>query len=147
VREFYATNVPSGTEQGQRFLRDDSSAFSGLSAKRMKTQFKLTRIGTVSERLQSDPLTGNRTVRRPLTRIVSTFRLRIPLHPGPRRERGMGCPAVKTTRIPSSGSEPNELESFQPSMLCTRSLPIYFSDDRAFPPTSFEQMRGLTTWQ
>ena len=63
----------------------------------------------------------------------------------PRKERGTACHAAQTTHVPSSATEPHELECFQPSMLCNRSLPIYLSDDRAVPPTSFEQMRGLTT--
>jgi hypothetical protein len=145
VREFCATNVPYGTEQDQRFLRIGSSAVSGVGAKRMKIQFKLPRNESAQGRLHSDPMAGHWTVCRPLTRIVSTFQIQIPLHPGPRKERGICCPAVWTTPVPASATEPNELESFQPSMLCTRSLPIYFSDDRAVPPTSYEQMRGLTT--
>jgi hypothetical protein len=137
VREFCATNVPYGAAQDQRFLRDGWSAVSSRSAKWMKTRFKLPRNGSVSEPLQADPLAGYWTVCRSLTRIVSTtFQLQIPLHPGPRKERGICRPAVWTTPVSGSATETDEREGFQPSMLCNRSLPIYFSGGRAVPPTS-----------
>lgn len=146
MREFHATNVPWVTEQDQRFLPGGSYALSSRSFKWMKTQFKLPRNGSTQERLQSDPLARSWTVRRPLTRTVSTFQVHYPLRPGPRKERGIGRPVKPTACVLDSATEPDELKSFQPSLLCNRSLPMYLNDDRAVPPTSFEQMRGLTTW-
>jgi hypothetical protein len=140
-----ATNVPYRAEQTERLSRTGSSAGSSLSIKWMKTLFALPRMGSAQERSQSDPLSGNWTARRPLIRYASPFQLPIPLHQGLYAEHGIGSSAWRSTHLPSSATGPKEHESFQPSMLCNRSLPIYFNDDRAVPPTTNEQMRGLTT--
>jgi hypothetical protein len=141
-----ATKVPYRMEQTERFLRSGLPAGSSISAKWMKTLFGLPRLGSVQGRLQSDSLAGNWTALRPLTRFASAFQVNIPLHPDLRAEYGICSSARRSAHVPSSASEPKEHESFQPSMLCNRSLPIYLqSDDRAVPPTSNGQMRGLTT--
>jgi hypothetical protein len=146
VREICATNLPCGMEPDKRFLRAGAPAVSNLSAKWMKTQFKLPRNGSAQGRPQLDASAGSwtATARRPLTRIASTFQLQIPFGQGPRKESGTGCHAAQTTQGLRSATQPHELDRFQPSMLCNRSLPIYLSNDRAVPPNSYEQMRGLT---
>jgi hypothetical protein len=140
-----ATNVPYCTKQTERFLRARSSAGSSISTKWMKTLFGLPRMGSVQERSPSDSSAGNWTARRPLTRFASAFQIHVPSHKGLRAEHGIYSSARRSAHVTSSATEPKEHESFQPSMLCNRSLPIYFNDDRAVPPTTNEQMRGLTT--
>jgi hypothetical protein len=133
-----ATNVPYRTEQTEWFLRAGSIAVSSLSAKWMKTQFGLPHIGSAEGRPQSDLLAGNWTARRPLPCFASAFQSQDLLHQSHYAEHGMCYPVPRTTHVSSPATEPDELESLQPSMLCNRLLPIYFSDDRALPPTSNE---------
>ena len=146
VREICATNLPCGTEPDKRFLRAGAPAVSVLSAKWMKTQFKLPRNGSAHGRPQSDASAGSwtATARRPLTRITSTLGLRIPFGQGPRKEHGTGGHAAQTTLGQSSATEPHGLDRFHPPMLCNRSLPIYLSDDRMGTQIHNEQVRGLT---
>jgi hypothetical protein len=128
-----ATNVPYRKEQPERLLRTGAPAVSILSAKRMKIQFSLPRTGSAEGRPQSNPLAGNGTARRPLTRFASAFKPQNPVHRGLGAEHRICYLASRATHLRCSATEPNKLESFQPSMLCNRSLPIYFSDDRAVP--------------
>ena len=62
----------------------------------------------------------------------------------PRKEPGTGGHAAQTTVGQSSATELHGLDRFHPSMLCNRSLPIYFSDDRMGTQIHNEQVRGLT---
>lgn len=128
-----ATNVPYRKKQAKRLLRTGAPAVSILSAKRMKTQFSLPNAGSAEGPPQSGPLARNGTARRPLTRFASAFQPKIPLRQRPGVERGRCYPALRATHLACAATEPKELESFQPSMQCNRSLPIYFSDDRAVP--------------
>ena len=146
MRETCASNVACGTEPDKKFLRDGAPAVFSSSTKWMKTQFKLPRNGSTEGRPPSDASAGiwTATARRPLTRIVSTFQLQIPFGQGPRKEHGTGSHAVQTTLGQSSATEPHGLDRFHPSMLCNRSLPIYFSDDRMGTQIHNEQVRGLT---
>ena len=128
-----ATHVPYRREQAKRLLRTGAHAVSILSAKRLKTEFSLPRAGSAEGRPQLGPRAGNGMARRPLTRFASALQPKIPLHRGSGAEYGICYPASRATHLPCAATEPKELESFQPSMQCNPSLPIYFSDDRAVP--------------
>jgi hypothetical protein len=134
VREFSTTNVTYRT--GQYFCSARAGApvaSSRTDPWMMKTLFDLAQNGTAQGPLLSQALAGKQTARRPLSPIASTFQPQIPSHQGVREEFGKGRSALRTTSVPSSATEPDQLESFQPSMLCNHSLPIYFLTTERFP--------------
>jgi len=138
VREFSTTNVPHRSEQHSGALRAGAPAVSNLSATWMKAQFdpppnESAPMGSAYSRPQLQPLTAKRTERHSLTPIASAFKPQIPQLEGFAEEFGNSCSASRTTSISGSATEPDELEGFQPSLLCNRSLPIYLLTTQRFP--------------
>lgn len=107
MREFSATNVPYPTEQSFPF--------------RCGTAFVPSSFGNLWMAHRSP------------SSFASSLQLQIPLHEGFQEEFRNRRSSARTTPAPGSATEPGELESFQPSMLCNRSLPIYFLTTDRFP--------------
>jgi hypothetical protein len=147
VREFSATNVPHRSEQDSLSLRAGVPATFSPSAPGMKTLFDLLPDESAQGRTHTGLLTEPSRTSPPLNPIVSMLKPRVPQLEGNAEEFVNGRSATRKTRVSRSGTEPDELEGFQPSMLCTRSLPIYLLKTEPFPQLHSRYMRGLTTWK